>query len=467
VCLTATNGGLDWCRVVLFAGVLLLAACAQPTAYQRPEAPVPNQWPGLSTNPQSATRIQWRQYFVDPRLHALIESALKNNRDLRVAVARVQEAKAQYGIAQADLLPSVNLQAGGAFAGLPAGISGTNQPTTSERYDIAASAISYEVDFWGRVAGLTEAARNSYLASEEAQRAFQVSLVSEVATSYFTLLQVEEQLESANETLRSRTDSLALVSNARDAGGTFALEVEQTASLQESARAAVDSLAHQRNTVVNRLNYLVGEVRDDLPKGLPLDQQGLGELLIPGLPSDVLLLRPDVIAAEKRLLAAHANIDAARAAFLPKILLTSSVGLASQGLSNLFSGAAWSFQPLISLPLFDGGRLNASLELAEARKVVAVAEYERTIQGAFREVADLLSARVSLSRQMRSALLNEKSQQRQRDIARARATIGVSGYLEVMERERDVIAARQLTVQLKRAQLETAAQLYKALGGGA
>jgi multidrug efflux system outer membrane protein len=420
----------------------------------------------MASNSQQAARIHWREYFVDPRLHALIAVALENNRDLRIAVAHVQEAKAQYGIAQADFLPSFNLQAGGALAGVPAGLSGTNQSTTTERYDLAVSTISYEVDFWGRIAGLSEAARNSYLASEEAQRAFQISLVADVATTYFTLLQVEELTALANASLQSRITALDLVRKGRDAGGAFDYEVEQALGLRESASSAVDSWEYQRSTVLNRLNYLVGEVGVDLPPALSLESQGFGELLAPGLPSEVLLLRPDVIAAEKRLLAAHANIDAARAAFLPKVLLTSSVGLASQGLSSLFSGAAWSFQPLVSLPLFDGGRLNAGLELAEARKVIAVAEYEKAIQMAFREVADLLSSRVSLTRQMRSALIAERSQQKLLEIARARHSIGVSSYLEVLDREREWVSSQQVTVQLKRAQLEAASQLYKALGGG-
>ena len=445
----------------------LLSACAQQTEFQRPPPPIAQQWPGMASHPQEAGRLHWRQYFVDPRLHVLIESALKNNRDLRIAVARVQEAKAQFGLAQADRLPSLNVQAGAVFTGVPAGLSGTNQSSASERYDLAASSVSYEVDFWGRVASLSEAARNSYLATEEARRAFEISLIADVATTYFGLLQTDELVAFARDSLQSRSQSLDLVTKGRDVGGTFDQEVEQSQSLQESAKAAIESLEHQRNTIVNRLNYLVGEDVKDLPPGLTLENQGFGEMLLPGIPSEVLLLRPDVIAAEKRLLAAHANIDAARAAFLPRVLLTSSLGLAGQGLAALFSGAAWSFQPLISLPLFDGGRLDAGLDLAQARKVLAVAEYEKTIQAAFREVADLLSARVSLSRQMRSALINEKSQQKLLDIAVARNRIGVSSYLEVLDRQRELVAVQQITVQLKRAQLEAAAQLYKALGGGA
>jgi multidrug efflux system outer membrane protein len=203
-----------------------------------------------------------------------------------------------------------------------------------------------------------------------------------------------------------------------------------------------------------------------LPQGRSLEEQGLDAELAPGLPGDVLLLRPDVIAAEQRLLAAHASIGAARAAFLPKVLLTAGIGAASQGLLGLLGGGAWSFQPAISLPLFDGGRLSAGVDLAQARKVIAVAEYEKTIQLAFREVADALSARSSLSRQLRAAVSSEKAQDKRLEIVQARYNAGLISYLDVLEGQREQVASRQITAQVRRAQLESAAQLYKALGGG-
>lgn len=432
-----------------------------------PPAPVPAQWTTYQATSSQAERVHWKNYFVDPRLRKLIEVALENNRDLRIAAGRVQEAKAQFALAQADLFPNLSLQAGGAYVGVPGGVNGTGQSTVSERIDVSLSVVSYEVDFWGRLANLSEAARNNYLASEEARRVFQISLISEVATTYFTLVQLDELLDFARQTLQSRQQSLDLTVSGRDAGGVGALEVELSQTSVESARATLDAQEHFRNTVLHRLNYLVGREVRDLPPGLPLDQQGFGELIIPGLPSEVLVLRPDVMAAERRLAAAHANVDAARAAFLPKILLTSSLGFASQALMTLFSGAAWTFQPLLTLPIFDAGRRQANLDVTEARKVVAVADYEKTIQLAFREVADLLSARASLARQMRSALISEKSQRKMLEIAQAKQTIGVGSYLEVLERQRDLVAAQQTTVQLKRTQLESAVLLYKSLGGGA
>ena len=232
-------------------------------------------------------------------------------------------------------------------------------------------------------------------------------------------------------------------------------------------RSDLLSVEHQRVLARNRLNYLVGNVPLDLPPGLDLDHQGLSAGIAAGMPGDVLLQRPDVMAAELRLKAAHANIDAARAAFLPKVALTAGLGVASQGLSSLFNGFAWNFQPSIALPLFDDGRLSAGVDVAEARKVIAVADYEKTIQLAFREVADLLSAREALARQVQSAQLNEHAQSRRLEISLARHKAGLINVLEVLDGERNLVSAQQNTVQLRRAQLESAAQLYKALGGGA
>lgn len=450
------------------AWVVLLCACAQPVDYQRPELPVPAHWAPESnpTGNEEAVKTHWSTYFVDPRLHVLIETALKNNRDLRIATARVAEARAQYGVVGADRFPAINLAGSGSIGSTPADLSGTGTVINGQRYDLALTNVSYEVDFWGRVASLTEAARNSYLASEEARHAFQLSLVSEVATSYFTLLQFQELLDFSSAAVLSRENSLSVVGKGRDAGATYDFEYLQAQSALEGARSEHASLIQQRNTAQNKLNYLVGELPQVLPEGRDLEHQGADAVLMAGLPGEVLLARPDVVAAEQRLRAAHANIEAARAAFFPKVALSASLGVASIGLSSLFNGMAWSFQPSIALPLFDGGRLESGRDLVEARKVVAVAEYEKTIQLAFREVADLLSARSTLAAQMRSAQINAQAQQRRLDMVRARHQVGLISVLDVMDGERSLVSAQQTLVQLRRAQLETAAQLYKALGGG-
>jgi multidrug efflux system outer membrane protein len=448
---------------------LVLCACAQTGDYQRPPLPVPVQWPVVqdAVGGQDAAQTHWRAYFADPRLQALITAALANNRDLRIAVARVEEARAQYKIVRADRLPTINLQGNGSIGSTPPELSGTGATINGQRYDLALSTVSYELDFWGRIAGLSEAARNSFLATEEARRSFQLSLIADVAGTYFVQLQMDELLRLARQAVGSREMTLAVTGKGRDIGATYDFDYEQASGALEGVRAELQSLEHQRAVATNRLNYLVGQVPADLPAGLDLDHQGLGAGLAPGLPAAVLLLRPDVMAAEQRLRAAHANIGAARAAFLPKIVLTAGLGFASQGLASLFNGVAWNFQPAIALPLFDNGRLDGGLDLAEARKVIAVAEYEKTIQLAFREVADLLSAREALALQMRSAQLSESAQGRRLEIAMARYRGGLVNVLEVLDGERGLVSAQQNTVQLRRAQLDTAAQLYKALGGGA
>lgn len=447
----------------------LLSACGQKQAFLRPEAPVPAQWPAavVASGDQDVSRIHWKTYFPDPRLQALIEAALKNNRDLQIATARVQEARSQLALARAERFPTVNLLGSATYSGTPSDLVSSGTPSSYERYDMSITSVSYEVDFWGRLANFSEAARRNFLATQEARRAFQLSLVSEVANTYFTLLQFDELTRLALDTQTSRQAALGVVSKGRDVGGSYDFEVEQASMALESARSTVDSLQHQRTITENRLNYLVGERPSELPAGLRMNEQGFDAVLSAGVPAEVLLLRPDVMAAEQRLRAAHANIDAARAAFFPKIMLTAGLGVASQGLSTLFSGAAWNFVPTLAYPLFDGGRASANTNLAEVRKVIAVAEYEKTIQLAFREVADLLSARASLVRQMRSAEINEKAQAKRLEIAMARNQVGLTGYLEVLDGQRELVSAQQGSTQLRRAQLETAAQLYKALGGGA
>ena len=445
----------------------LLAACAATPVLEAQKFPAPSNWPVSAEQGESGVQAHWRQFFPDPQLQLLISTALENNRDLRIAAARVQEARAQYGITKADRLPSVALTGSGAFVTTPADLVNPGSSSTTERYDLGLSLLSYEVDFWGRLSGLDEAARYSFLATEDARKAVQLTLVADVANAYFSYLQAGEVSDSARATMGLRQQSLDLIGKGKDIGGANELEVQLATGLMENARSSLDGANHQRNVAINRLNFLLGNALPSLLEGDSLSAQGLDVNIVPGLPSEVLLLRPDVMAAEQKLRASHANIAAARAAFMPKIMLTAATGLASQGLSGLFRGMAWAFQPAISLPIFDGGRLTAGVELAQARKVIAVAEYERTIQQAFREVADLLSARIALSRQLKAAMANRYSQGKLLEIANARYAVGLVSYLDVLEAQREFVASSQTIGQVRRAQLESATQLYKALGGGA
>ncbi len=449
------------------AGLALIAGCAATPELQRPAPPVPVNWPASAgvDAAADASRVHWRNYFPDPTLQALIAAALAHNRDLRVASARVLEARAQYGLAQAERFPLVNLFGSSNTTHTPSEIPSVGDPT-SQRLDLSVSTVSFEIDFWGRLASLTEAARAGYLATEEARRVVQLSLVADTATAYYTLLQTEEQLRFARDTVRLREQSVALIGKGRAIGAADDYVFQQAQGALEQASSQQAALEYQQAAASNRLQYLVGHAQVTVPRDGGLDRQGLSAPLAPGLPSEVLLLRPDVMAAEQRLQSAHASIAAARKAFLPKVLLTAGLGFASTGLTGLFSRGAWSFQPSLTLPLFDGGRLTAQVDIAEARQVVAVADYEKTIQQAFREVADLLAARGALVEQLRASSANQVAQDNRLRIAQLRYDAGVVSYLEVLDAQREVVAAQQMTTQLRRAQLDTAAQLYKALGGG-
>lgn len=448
----------------------LMAGCAQTPQDTRAVAPIPPTW--SPTTPQrgaviASTGLHWRDFFTDAHLRTLIDLALQNNRDVQLAVARVLEAKAQYGLARADRFPSISAVLGMANTGTPADLSGTGSEAVSRRTDASLSISGFELDLWGRLAALDDAAKKNVLAAEDARRAVQLSLVAEVANSYYVLLQAQELVLLGQELVRSRQHTLDLVEKARDIGGTYRLEVEQASSALEASRATLDGLSHQQRLALNRLAHLVGYAVLPQATDSPLPPADEVPAVQAGVPSTVLLSRPDVMAAERRLQAASANVQAARAAFLPRLLLTTSLGLASQGLSTLLGSSAWAFQPVLTAPLFDAGRQDASLDLAKARKHTAVAEYERTIQGAFREVADLLSSRQSLLAQRHAAAAQLRAQRVRLEIAQARFEGGVSSYLEVLDARREWLAGRELDIQLRRAQLDVNVQMFKALGGQA
>ena len=457
-------------------GVFLVAAlsgCSLMPDYQRPAAPVAAAWPD-SAKPGGARQVagtDWQHYYPDPRLQGLITAALENNRDLRIATARIAETRAQYGIQRADRLPNLNLTAGRNASLTPAGASAfTTNAINSQRYDVGISLVSFELDFWGRVASLSEAAKAGYLASEAAQRAFRLSLIADVANAYMSLLELRERAQLAAETARTRGEYRELTLRRRDLGVSSDLDFLQADGAYQAALAERASLERQQAAAANLLDLLVGRTvaeMKDLPAARSLSAQGIIPDLIAELPAEVLLQRPDVLAAEQRLIAANANIGAARAAFLPRITLTGSIGTASRTLAGLFDACsgAWSFQPALTLPLFDAGRASANADVAEARKIIAVAEYEKTIQQAFREVADLLNAREKLAEQLAAQQANADAQSQRLKLVEARYQAGIANYLEVLDAQRESFAAQQGTLQVRRIQLSAAAQLYKALAG--
>lgn len=455
---------------VLCLSCLWLTACGDP--YVRPPLPTPTQWSEPGSNPKDGlvpALTGWRHFFADPQLQSLIEASLTYNRDLRVAAARIEEARAMHGIAKAELLPSVSGGAGYNAALTPGNLGGSNQSVTGKRIDVSISMISYELDFWGRVSGLTESARASYLASEFAQQSLHLTLVAEVANAYFSYLEAEERVGIAQANLDSVEQSTQLVLQAHQAGYASGTERIHALNAIENARASKAAAKKEQDTAVNLLQFLAGKTPSKTELRKPLAEQVSSFDIAIGMPADVILARPDVQGAEQKLIAANANIGAARAAFLPKILLTGMLGTASQALSGLFIGGSqsWSFQPSISWPLFDAGRLAGNIDVAEARKVIAVAEYERLIQQAFWELSNLLTARTALFEQLRSGEASLLLKKEQHEVSTALYKGGQSGYLEVLEAEREILSAHQNVLQLRRLLLTSTTQLYKALGGGA
>jgi multidrug efflux system outer membrane protein len=444
----------------------LVAGCSFIPTYERPAAPVPEHFDGV-TEATTTPLSPWRDYYTDPSLHVLIEAALEHNRDLTIALARVEEARAQAGIARAERFPTLQAQASGNRARLPGDISGTGEPLVISRYDAGLGLTAFELDFWGRVAALSKSARAQYLATDEAAKSFRIGLISDVANTWLQLTELAEREQLALDTLKTRQESLTIIRRRQEAGLATDLDVLAAEGLVESVRALWTDLKRQRIETENALRLLTGmAVNLPAPTNV-LSQPSMAELA-PGLPSDVLLRRPDVRAAEQRLVAANANVGAARAAFFPRITLTGNAGSASQELSGLFTSGskAWLFNPVLTMPLFDAGRTRANVDVAEARKVQAVADYEKTIQQAFREVADSLAAGSTYSEQVFALEANLRAQQARFDRVKARQQVGIANYLEVLDASRDTFLAEQVLVSSRRQLLSAHVTLYKALGGG-
>ncbi len=449
--------------LVLAAALAGCASMAPP--YERPAAPVAAAFPdtpaGVAPAAVAAADIDWQQFFVDPRLKRLIELALQNNRDLRIAVLNIERVRAQYQIQRAEQFPTVIL--GATSLAEP----NSNGNGSSSYYTAGLNITGYELDLFGRVRSLTDAALQQYFGSEEARKAAQISLVAAVANAYLTLLADDLQLEVTRKTLDTRLESLRLLKLKLDNGASSDYEVAQAVSLVEGARAALALFVRQRAQDQNALELLVGQpLPADLPAGLPLESQGLLTELPAGLPSQLLERRPDVRQAERQLQAANANIGAARAAFFPRITLTGSVGLASDDLGGLFDNRAWQFAPRITLPIFDAGVNQANLEASQVNRDIAVAQYERSIQAAFREVADALAGRATLGEQLRAQRAQAQAEETRFRLADLRFQNGASSYLDVLEAQRALFQTQQAVVVAQAAQQQNLVQLYKVLGGG-
>ena len=446
-----------------------LTACgSMAPSYERPAAPVAASFPaataGVADTADSrlAADIGWQQFFSDPRLKRLISLALANNRDLRVAALNIEQARAQYDVRRADETPTLN-----------AGLNASRTPKTgggiTSVYSAGVLVTSYELDLFGRVRSLADAALAQYLATEEARKAVQISLVAAVASAQLALQVDDELLRLTQQALATREDSLRLTRLKFDNGATSLLDLRQAESLLEAARIALAQTTRQRSLDENALVLLIGQpLPADLTTAQPLSAQLSVQDLPAGLPSEVLVRRPDVRQAEQQLIAANANIGAARAAFFPKIALTSSVGSASSELSGLFKGGSfgWSLAPQLLQPLFDAGRNDANLKLAQVGRDIAVTQYERALQSAFREVADALAGRATLGAQLSAQLAQLRAERDRAALAELRYRNGASSYLDVLDAQRSLFAAQQAATQLQTQQVQNLVTLYRVLGGG-
>jgi multidrug efflux system outer membrane protein len=433
--------------------------------YARPAAPVAATYPGTTAAQEgagSAGDIEWQTYFGDERLKRLIDIALKNNRDLRVSVLNIEQARALYQVRRADESPTVGI-----------GAIGSRQPSGSGSivsvYTAGLAVTSYELDFFGRVRSLSAAALAQYLSTEEARKNVQIALISSVANTYLNLLADDELLAVTRSTLLTREDSLRLTKLRFDVGAASEIDYRQAESLLEGARAALAALIRQRAADENALVLLLGQSMPvDLPQGLSIASQKLINDLPVGVPSVVLTRRPDVRQAEQQLIAANANIGAARAAFFPRITLTGSAGSASTQLSGLFKGgsAAWSYMPQLLLPIFDAGRNQANLDAANASRDIAIAQYEKAIQTAFREVSDSLAGRATLGEQVRAQEAQANAEAARFRLADLRYRNGAASYLDVLDAQRSLYTAQLAVVQAQALQVQNEVTLYKVLGGG-
>lgn len=444
---------------------LLTAACMTPQ-YNKPVAPIPANFPIAQTDSgPAAVDIGWRAFFKNPELQEVIATALANNRDLKTITLQVEEARALYDIQSADRLPSVNATASESRS---RALLTSSTPINRTVYQVGLSVTAFELDLFNRVKNLSAAALAQFMATEEARRSAQILLVGEVAKSWLTERTLYEQVQLATRTLEGRQASFDLVKKRFDAGITNALELRQSDTLVQSARVSLLALKRQHALSVNALQVLVGTQIQPSASNQSLAKQEMLAAIGPGLPSELLTQRPDIRAAEQRLRATQANIAAARAAFFPRIALTAGVGTASTDLSSLFNSGqnTWSFVPSVSLPIFDSGRNKANLKVAEVRSEIAVTSYEKTIQVAFREVADALAARATLNDEADAQHAVQKSQSERLALAQARYQNGIANYLEVLDAERELFTAEQQLLQTKLLNLTNAIDLYRALGGG-
>lgn len=444
--------------------------------YERPEVEslVSETYAGIAATAEDETaalRLGWTEFFADERLKALIKTGLEQNRDLRVAILNVEQVRAQYDIQWAELLPDVSGNGAWSRSRTNKYLSATGKAMTTNQFTLGVAA-SYEVDLWGRVRSLTDQALEKWLESAENERAARLSLVAQIAMQYYTLELANERLALSEKSLEITREYRDQIKERFSLGIATELDYTTAEAQYQSVVSSTEQLRETQKQAENALALLVGGTalpKIDVP-ARPLADANLLKPLDAGIPSEVLVLRPDVLAAERALRAANANIGAARAAFFPSISLTGSAGLASTDLDDLFTGSArtWSFSPSVNVPIFDyfNGRLEAQLDVAELQKEIEIANYEKAIQTAFREVADELVVQQSIARRVEAAELAEKAQQRRYDLTSENYKHGNELYINVLLAQNDLFSAQQTSVQTRFEKISSMISLYKALGGG-
>ncbi len=458
-------------RWLLLLGLLLpplLTGCKVGPDYRRPKVPTPDAWRNQAATQESIANLAWWQVFRDPVLTGLISVALSNNYDVRIAVARVEQAWGGYRFQRSSLFPEINAQ--GVWTRARFGNVPPLADVTGNEFSLL-GLLSYEVDVWGRLRRLTESARAQFLAAEATQRAVAITLIGSVASGYFDLLSLDEQLRISQRTLASREASLELTRIKFDNGRGIVseLDIRQAETLLYGAQAATIAFERLIALQENALSLLMGVNPGPIPRGQSLNGYELLDAVPAGLPSDLLLRRPDILAAEQQLIAANADIGAARAAYFPTISLTAALGLQSLELSDLFDPAvskAWNFAPQFVAPIFNAGRISAGVQIATARQVEALNLYGQSIQSGFREVEDALVSVYKLNEQIRAREKDVEAEQARLDLSMLRYEAGVSSYSDVLDAQRFLFEAELALADLRGTHLKAIVQLYRSLGGG-
>ncbi|HHX34521.1 MAG TPA: efflux transporter outer membrane subunit [Gammaproteobacteria bacterium] len=457
-------------RTALATALLLaLTGCSLTPNYQQPSAPVAEQWSNTDGQLSAVALPDWREFFQDQELQSLIETALVNNRDMRIAALNVEAFRAQYRIQRSARFPSIDASGGASRQRLPGSMNPAgNDSTINSQYSADLGITAWELDLFGRLGSLRDQALETYFASEQAQRSTQLSLIASVATAWLSLQADQEALQLVRDTLATYEDSLRLIERSYDVGVASLLELQQARTATSSARVSLAQFERQSVQSRNALNLLLGGTAEtDITAAVPLEHFKFAELPV-GLPADLLQRRPDILQAEFELKAANANIGAARAAFFPSISLTATAGSLSPDLSGLFDSGSgsWLFRPSINLPIFNAGRLRANLDYSEVQKDIHVARYEKAIQTAFQEVADGLIERTTYKQQLAAHDALVKSGEEYYNLADRRYREGIDNQLTLLDAQRLLFNAQQQRISTQFAQLASEISLYKALGGG-